>query len=203
MKKPVVILFDLGNVLVRIHPEAFLQTLGIDTAENRKLYSPKVIEIVKRYERGRDSTEQYLSRLEGLFNHGEFHFLREQIEKAMLSVIGKPIEGMEELVQRVSARNKVGLLSNTNPLHYHHCLENLPVLRHVPVHFLSYQLLALKPEPAIYHSVVEAIELPAEEILFIDDIEVNITAARGIGMQGIRFTDLASLESELQILGVV
>lgn len=203
MKKLAVILFDLGNVLVRIHPEAFLQTLGIDTAENRKLYSPKVIEIVKRYERGGDSTEQYLSRLEGLLSHGEFHFERNQIERAMLSVIGKPMEGMEELVQRVGAESRVGLLSNTNPIHYHHCLENLPVLRHIPVHFLSYQLLVLKPEPAIYHAVVEATGLPAKEILFIDDIEENITAARGIGMQGIRFTDPASLESELQILGVV
>src|SRR3972149_8714762 len=126
MKKPVVVLFDLGNVLVRIHPEAFLRTLGIDTPENRRLYSPKVIEIVKGYERGGDSTEQYLSRLEGLLNHGEFHFGREQIEKAMLSVIGKPLEGMEELVQRVAVGTRVGLLSNTNPLHYHLCLENLP-----------------------------------------------------------------------------
>ncbi len=203
MKKPAVILFDLGNVLVRIHPEAFLQTLGIDTAENRKLYSPKVIEIVKRYERGGDSTEQYLSRLEGLLNHGEFHFERNQIERAMLSVIGKPMEGMEELVQRVGAENRVGLLSNTNPLHYHHCLENLPVLRHIPVHFLSYQLLALKPEPAIYHSVVEAIELPAEGILFIDDIRENIDAAHNAGMQGIRFTERAKLDQELNVIGVI
>ena len=203
MKKPVVVLFDLGNVLVRIHPEAFLQTLGIDTPENRKVYSPKVIEIVKRYERGGDSTEQYLSRLEGLLNHGEFHFGREQIEKAMLSVIGKPLEDMEELVQRVAVGNRVGLLSNTNPLHYHLCLENLPVLRHIPVHFLSYQLLALKPEPAIYHAVVEAINLPAEEILFIDDIEENITAALGVGVQGIRFTDPATLEQELKSMKIV
>lgn len=203
MKKPAVVLFDLGNVLVRIQPEAFLQTLGIDTAENRKLYGPKVIEIVKRYERGGDSTEQYLSRLEGLLNHGEFHFGRELIEKAMLSVIGKPIEGMEDLVQRVAARTKIGLLSNTNPLHYHLCLENLPVLRHIPVHFLSYQLLALKPEPAIYHAVAEAIELPAEEILFIDDIEENVAAAQSTGMQGIRFADPASLERELQILEIL
>ena len=203
MQKPAVVLFDLGNVLVRIHPEAFLQTLGIDTPENRKMYGPKVIEIVRRYERGGDSTEQYLSRLEGLLNHGEFHFGREQIEKAMLSVIGKPLEGMEELVQRVAVGTRVGLLSNTNPLHYHLCLENLPVLRHIPVHFLSYQLLALKPEPAIYHAVVEAIDLPAEEILFIDDVEENITAARSIRMQGIRFTDPAGLEKALEPLGVV
>lgn len=203
MMKPAVVLFDLGNVLVRIHPEAFLQSLGIDTPENRKVYGPKVIEIVKRYESGGDSTEQYLSRLEGLLNHGEFHFVREQIEKAMLAVIGKPIEGMEDLVQRVAAGNRVGLLSNTNPLHYHLCLENLPVLRHIPVHFLSYQLLALKPEPAIYHAVMEAIELPAGEILFIDDSEENVAAAQKIGMQGIRFTERAKLDQELNVIGVI
>lgn len=203
MKKPGVVLFDLGNVLVRIHPEAFLGTLGIDTPENRKVYGPKVIEIVKRYERGGDSTEQYFSRLEGLLNHGEYHFEQKAIERAMLSVIGEPIEGMEKLVERVAAGNRVGLLSNTNPLHYHLCLENLPVLRHIAVHFLSYQLLALKPEPALYHAVIEAIELPAEEILFIDDIEENIAAARDAGMQGIRFTEARELYQELNTRGLL
>ena len=69
-RKPTFVLFDLGNVLVYIHPEAFLQTLGIDSPENRRYYQPLVIDIVKRYERGDDSTGEFFDRMDELFNRG-------------------------------------------------------------------------------------------------------------------------------------
>ncbi len=198
MKKPRVVLFDLGNVLVHIYPEAFLRTLGLDSPENRARYGPRVVDIVKEYERGRESTEQYLNRLEALLAADGHRFTHDELTGAMLTVIGLPLEGMDELVRRVGERAHLGLLSNTNPLHYHHCLEHLPALRHIPVHFLSYQLLALKPEPAIYQGVIEATGLPAEEMLFIDDIEENVAGARTVGMQGVRFTSPSDLEDELR-----
>jgi putative hydrolase of the HAD superfamily len=198
MKKPRVVLFDLGNVLVHIHPEAFLRTLGLDSPENRARYGQRIVDIVKEYERGRESTEQYLNRLDALLAADGHRFTPTELTRAMLTVIGSPLEGMEELVRRVGERAHLGLLSNTNPLHYHHCLEHLPALRHIPVHFLSYQLLALKPEPAIYQGVVDAMGLPAEDILFVDDIEENVTGARTVGLQGIRFTAPSDLETELR-----
>ncbi|MBI3787216.1 MAG: hypothetical protein HY276_03075, partial [Ignavibacteriales bacterium] len=68
INKPKIILFDLGNVLVHVHPEAMLQTLGIDSPENRERFGQPIINIVRRYERGEESTEQFLGRLESLFN---------------------------------------------------------------------------------------------------------------------------------------
>jgi putative hydrolase of the HAD superfamily len=46
-----------------------------------------------------------------------------------------------------------------------------------------------KPEGRIYGMVTERLGLPAEACLFIDDVEVNITAARKAGMRAVHFRD--------------
>jgi putative hydrolase of the HAD superfamily len=57
-----------------------------------------------------------------------------------------------------------------------------------------------KPEPAIYALTLERLGLPAEACAFVDDLEVNVAAAREAGMHGIVFRDTASAVSELESL---
>jgi HAD superfamily hydrolase (TIGR01509 family) len=207
-------LFDLGNVLVYIHPEAFLQSLGIDSPENRRYYQPLVIDIVKRYERGDDSTEEFLERMDDLFNRGlsgskfgphrlRSQFAREEFEHAMMTVVGNPVPGMEDLVRRVASKTSVGLLSNTNPLHYEICCTNLRALQFIPHHFLSYKLRALKPEPLIFQRVVQELSLDPAELLYIDDIEENLHAAEQIGFRCHLFQGGSVLEEELTRRGLL
>jgi len=209
-RKLKLVLFDLGNVLVYIHPEAFLQTLGIDTPENRQYYQPSVVEIVKRYERGDDGTEQYLDQLEVLLNgRGAPHnpagkkFSRNELTRAMLTVIGQPVAGMEDLVRRVGQSAQVGLLSNTNPLHYELCQSNLPVLRLIPLHLLSFQLRSLKPEPAIFEKVLQRVHITAADILYIDDLEENLRAAEKAGFTSHLFRDRSQLQAVLRDLTLI
>jgi putative hydrolase of the HAD superfamily len=55
-----------------------------------------------------------------------------------------------------------------------------------------------KPEPRIYEIVLDRLGLTASDCLFIDDVEVNVTAARDLGFRGIHFQSteqtLAALE---------
>jgi putative hydrolase of the HAD superfamily len=46
-----------------------------------------------------------------------------------------------------------------------------------------------KPEPRAYEITVERIGVPFERCLFVDDMEVNIEAARELGMQTVHFRD--------------
>jgi putative hydrolase of the HAD superfamily len=57
-----------------------------------------------------------------------------------------------------------------------------------------------KPEPEIYAITLERLGLPAAECAFVDDLEVNVEAARGAGMQGIVFRDNAQAIAELEAL---
>jgi putative hydrolase of the HAD superfamily len=44
-----------------------------------------------------------------------------------------------------------------------------------------------KPDPAIYHLTLERLGLPPEASLFIDDNELNVEAARELGMRAVHF----------------
>jgi putative hydrolase of the HAD superfamily len=57
-----------------------------------------------------------------------------------------------------------------------------------------------KPEPEIYAITLERLGLPAEACIFLDDLEVNVEAAREQGMYGIVYRDNARALVELASL---
>lgn len=59
-----------------------------------------------------------------------------------------------------------------------------------------------KPEPAIYHKLLEMLGRPAGEVAFVDDFEENVAAARELGMAAIRFESPTHARRELAELGV-
>jgi 2-haloacid dehalogenase len=65
---------------------------------------------------------------------------------------------------------------------------------------ISGQVKLIKPDPAIFHLLLEKIGRPAHECLLIDDSEKNISVAKRLGFATIHFQSAAQLESELQQL---
>jgi putative hydrolase of the HAD superfamily len=57
-----------------------------------------------------------------------------------------------------------------------------------------------KPEPEIYAITLERLGLPGDACAFVDDLEVNVGAAREAGMHGIVFRDTAQTIAELAAL---
>ena len=57
-----------------------------------------------------------------------------------------------------------------------------------------------KPEPEIYAITLERLGLPGEACAFVDDLAVNIDAAREAGMHGILFRDTGQTIAELAAL---
>ena len=59
-----------------------------------------------------------------------------------------------------------------------------------------------KPEPRIYEITLERLGVPAQAALLIDDIELNCTAARDVGMHAVWFRDtdqaIAEIEEQLR-----
>jgi putative hydrolase of the HAD superfamily len=55
-----------------------------------------------------------------------------------------------------------------------------------------------KPEPQIYEITLERLGLPAEACLFVDDILVNIEAARALGFNAVHFRDNEQAIAEIR-----
>jgi putative hydrolase of the HAD superfamily len=58
----------------------------------------------------------------------------------------------------------------------------------------------LKPDPQIYHRVLDRIGVPAEQAVFIDDFAKNIDGAEAVGLQGIHFRHPIQARSQLEKL---
>jgi putative hydrolase of the HAD superfamily len=53
---------------------------------------------------------------------------------------------------------------------------------------LSYEIHAVKPEPAVYEHCLEGLDTPAEQTLFLDDRIENVQGAELLGIRAIQFT---------------
>ncbi|MGA3048378.1 MAG: HAD family phosphatase [Terracidiphilus sp.] len=61
----------------------------------------------------------------------------------------------------------------------------------------SFQHLMAKPDPAIYHLVLEKLNVRPEETLFLDDKLLNIEAAQALGMRALQFSTIERLRTDL------
>jgi putative hydrolase of the HAD superfamily len=65
----------------------------------------------------------------------------------------------------------------------------------------SFQLRMAKPDPAIYHYTLNKLGAKPEETLFIDDKQVNVDAARSLGIHALQFTGIDRLRADLVTAG--
>lgn len=92
------------------------------------------------------------------------------------------------LIDYIKARRHEGhtiaLLSNeVRSLREKLALNQLDTLFDVIV--ISAEIGVMKPDPAAYHTVLNALKRPADETIFIDDMQANIDAANVLGIHGV------------------
>lgn len=98
---------------------------------------------------------------------------------------------------------RLGLLSNTNASHWKHCRRRFSILESLfETVVLSFEVRAMKPCATIYKAAVDLAGVPAESILFIDDLLENVDGARQAGLEAVQFTGALPLAAELRGRGV-
>ncbi len=60
-----------------------------------------------------------------------------------------------------------------------------------------------KPDPKAYQLLLEKVELPANEVVFIDDLEENVEAAKKLGIDAIVFKSAEQVRHELAKRGLI
>jgi putative hydrolase of the HAD superfamily len=92
---------------------------------------------------------------------------------------------MQRLIRRARAGGiRVGMLSNEFELFYGPgMLDRVDVLREMDAIVDATHTKILKPDPRAYQLALEALRLPAREVLFVDDQFRNIAGAVRAGLQ--------------------
>jgi glucose-1-phosphatase len=88
------------------------------------------------------------------------------------------------LLRTLSPRVPTYLFSNTNPAHYQlWSVRYAEALRPLRRRFISCEMGLRKPEPEAFEHVAREIGVPLERLLFLDDTEANLEAARRLGVK--------------------
>jgi glucose-1-phosphatase len=178
--RPEVFLFDLGGVLIENAGFAAFQALhaeprpSLPELKSRWLGSPSV----RLFEVGGSTPEDFADAFVAEYPVGltgaEF----------LDAFVGWPksfYPGALDLVNRLRAGARVACLSNSNALHWARYAAILD--EHFDVVLSSHLLGVLKPDAVCFERALAACEARAEEVVFFDDSEVNVTAAQAMGMR--------------------
>ncbi len=76
------------------------------------------------------------------------------------------------------------------------------VLGHFEDVFVSSTIGLRKPDPAAFDHVVRAIRLPAQRIVFFDDLIENVEAARSCGLRAVHVRSIDDVPGALAALGI-
>jgi putative hydrolase of the HAD superfamily len=111
-------------------------------------------------------------------------------------------ERLLEWVQTLQANGyKTALLANSHTRFVAHLRKNRPWLRLFDVCVFSSEVHLIKPDPAIFRYTLEKLGVDPDGVLFIDDRFSNVSVARTLGIESMKFTTLVQLNKELKEAG--
>jgi putative hydrolase of the HAD superfamily len=198
MKKAVI--FDLGRVIVDIDLACRHENLTSDADQARRL-----IEKISRdailldLNAGRITPEQFHSRL---CSDYELKHDFAAFEKIWCGVF-RPMPGMEPLLRELVGRVKLGLLSDTEPMHWNYLRSQNPILGIFKQPTLSFNVGAVKPDPRMFLAAAESVDTPPEECFYTDDLLANVEGARRVGMTAVQFENADQLRRDLHSAGIL
>jgi putative hydrolase of the HAD superfamily len=193
--------FDLGNVLCTVDELSVSRQLSAICDKT----PGKVHDIVfaqkhkQSFERGAQSFDEHA--VKAIANLGIDMPL--DVFTNLYDSVLIPSEDMFPLVETVAESRRIALVSNTSEPHWEWAKRTLPFSSKLDPVIVSYSVGSMKPEPAFYDALLQQSNVDPSKIFFIDDLAVNIDAARKAGMHGHQFTSQVTLEQELKRLSVI
>jgi len=196
-----VIFFDLGNVILpfnhyQIAEKLFPFVQKKEFQDPRKIFS-YIFDLkngaINPFDAGKLSPEEF------------FQSLKESLQLSISFETFVPIWNeifvenpeVSEIIRSLKGKRQLGLLSNTDPLHFNYIVSTFPIVSILEKWILSYEVGFKKPDARIFQRAMEWASVEPEKILFIDDTKGHVEAAISLGMQGVHFISATKLREEL------
>ncbi len=110
-------------------------------------------------------------------------------------------QSVVKLVSQLRSQNiLVGCLSNTENYFYPYFKNNFIPLFDYSI--TSWEVGYRKPDPQIYHQIFKYGKFLPSEIIFIDDVPINVAGANKLGINGLLFQNITKLKKDISSFDV-
>jgi putative hydrolase of the HAD superfamily len=196
---PKLIIFDIGGVIEDFAEQRYVDYICRRLHLDKKEFGDELFRILPSAEEGRISTKEMLERV-GLLFGISFRKLEWSDSMRRLATMNMPVV---RLVNALHARYRLVLLTNVSISRY---MENVEMgfFRKVECDrvYASCYLGMSKPWQEIYRYVLEKEKVAPKDVIFIDNMLVNVKGARKVGIKGIQFVGYRQLVKDLKKQGV-
>lgn len=182
------IIFDLGNVLVKLDEDATMQAfenLGMGRYKHLR-ENPEALKLFQAMGIGMISNQDFFNAFRRIVNPNATDKQITDATNAMLITI--PDVKKQKLMDLRKAGYRTFLLSNTIDLHWRYCkdelfpMDSFTVDDYFEYTFTSQKMHMKKPDDEIFQTVIQETGIEPNETIFIDDLEVNCNAAERNGI---------------------
>ncbi len=186
------IIFDLGGVILNIdynRPIEAFKKLGVQDfhAHYQKKGQSELFDLL---ETGKISNQRFIETLKSQLNL--LHTPCQQITAAWNSILLDFPKHRLELLLQLKSKITTFLLSNTNAIHikaFHEILEQTHGHKDLSAFFhkvyYSSDIKLRKPNKEAFEYILNAHDLKANQVLFIDDSIQHVQGARTVGIKAI------------------
>ncbi len=196
-----VILYDLGNVILPFNHYQIAEKLSRSAQRKEFQDSQRLFSylfdlrkgMINDFDEGKVSPPDFFQSIKNDLGLSIFF---EEFIPIWNDIFVEDLE-VSQIVLSQKGRWKLGLLSNTDPLHFNYILSKFSVMRAFDQWILSYEVGFKKPAVEIFQRAIEWASVEPQKILFIDDMKKHVEVAISLGMQGIHFVSSQQLKKEL------
>ena len=197
------IVFDIGGVLLDIHPERTFQYIGDSLDINQKEIADSFPwELHDEYEKGNLNNKEWFWGIRDYLPQ-PCCLKESDFWKAWSLLLGDEKETVK-LFTDLSKKYSLWLLSNTNPKHIQDEIEKkylFPSLVNGAIY--SFDVRCRKPDKEIYDILLKKSKSKPNECVFIDDLIENVHAAQLLGIKGIHYRGQSNLIMDFQRIGII
>jgi putative hydrolase of the HAD superfamily len=196
------LILDYGEVLCRRPAPGYIDRMATAAGLDAETFAARYQQERGPYDRGDYSPREYWSRVvrdAAALSEERIDRLRRWDVEMWSDLDGAMIDW---LCQAHEAGFRTAVLSNMHADMAAHVRHSYGWLQCLDYAVLSCEVRLIKPDPAIYQRCLEGLGLPAAEVCFIDDREVNVDGARAVGLSALRFQGVECLRNDLRAIGI-
>lgn len=195
------VIFDLGDVMVNVHPERALQEFAVKCRlEEQHLRAFYLSEVHLGFMEGRYSPDEFFKKMMHLL---PCDLSREEFVEIWNHVIGSPKDGIEHLVSQLNQRYTLSVCSNTDPWHWKFVYRTYPFIHNFQHFFLSFKMRMNKPNPSVFSTILDELNVTGKECVFIDDTPENVRTAGDFGIHGIVGKEPGYIRKKLEAMDIL